>query len=123
MVAELLEVPSLTFATKVTVEGKRIGIHRQTATGYDQVEADLPALISVTAGVVEPRYPTFKGIMEAKKKPVQTFTAADLGLEVGAGQKMVSIVAAQSRTSGQKIEDDGESYLRIVELLEQRKVI
>jgi electron transfer flavoprotein beta subunit len=123
MVAELLDVPSLTFATNVAIEGERITIHRQTATGYDQVEADLPALVSVTAGVVEPRYPTFKGIMEAKKKPVQTYTATDLGVEVGTGQRMVSIVAAQSRASGLKIEDDGESHLKIVELLEQRKVI
>jgi electron transfer flavoprotein beta subunit len=123
MVAELLEVPSLTFATNVAIEGQRITIHRQTATGYDQVEADLPAVISVTAGVVEPRYPTFKGIMEAKKKPVQTYTAAELGVETHSGQRMVSIVAAESRASGLKIEDDGESYLKIVELLEQRKVI
>jgi electron transfer flavoprotein beta subunit len=65
-IAELLDVPSLTFARNVELVDGRIRIERQTDTGYDSVVGDLPLLISVTAGAVEPRYPTFKGIMRAK---------------------------------------------------------
>ena len=121
--AELLEVPSLTFAKKVAVEGNTVKIERQTQTGYDEVESPSPALVSVTAGAVEPRYPTFKGIMQAKSKPVDTVTAGDLGVDVATKQKIVSIRPAPERASGELIEDDGEAHLKIVALLEQAKVI
>jgi electron transfer flavoprotein beta subunit len=121
--AELLEVPSLTFAKKVAVEGDTVKIERQTQTGYDEVESPSPALVSVTAGAVEPRYPTFKGIMQAKSKPVDTVTAGDLGVDVATKQKIVSIRPAPERASGELIEDDGEAHLKIVALLEQAKVI
>ncbi|MEX0946877.1 MAG: electron transfer flavoprotein subunit beta/FixA family protein [Acidimicrobiia bacterium] len=123
MVAEFLDVPALTYATSVQVGDGSVTIHRQTNTGYEVVEASLPAVVSVTAGVVEPRYPTFKGIMEAKKKPVETHTHADLGIPAEIGQKVTTGTAAASRGAGAKIEDDGEAYLKIVELLAQRKVI
>ncbi|HEU4751189.1 MAG TPA: electron transfer flavoprotein subunit beta/FixA family protein [Acidimicrobiia bacterium] len=123
MVAEFLDVPALTYATSVQVGDGSVTIHRQTNTGYEVVEASLPAVVSVTAGVVEPRYPTFKGIMEAKKKPVETHTLADLGIAAEIGQKVTTVTAAASRVAGAKIEDDGEAYLKIVELLAQRKVI
>jgi electron transfer flavoprotein beta subunit len=80
-------------------------------------------VVSVTAGVVEPRYPTFKGIMEAKKKPVETTTVADLGLSPEVEQKVVSIEAAPERQAGVKIEDEGEAFLEIVKKLEEVKVI
>jgi electron transfer flavoprotein beta subunit len=80
-------------------------------------------VVAVTAGVVEPRYPTFKGIMEAKKKTVQSLSVAELGVDRGPAQTVASITDAPGRTAGQKIEDDGESHLAIVALLEQRKVI
>jgi electron transfer flavoprotein beta subunit len=73
--------------------------------------------------VVEPRYPTFKGIMDAKKKPVEVHTLADLGIEPAIDQKVASIADAPSRQAGQTIEDDGEAHLRIVEILESMKVI
>ncbi len=79
-VAELLGWPSLTFAKHVEIGDGKVTIQRQTEAGYDVVEASLPAVVSVTAGVVEPRYPSFKGIMAAKNKPVDECTAADLGL-------------------------------------------
>ncbi len=123
MVAELLGVPALTYATAVTVGDGSVTIHRQTAAGYDIVEAALPAVVSVTAGVVEPRYPTFKGIMEAKKKPVDTLTAADLGIEPRLVQKVVSVEPAPERQAGEIVEDDGDAHLKIVELLEKVKVI
>jgi electron transfer flavoprotein beta subunit len=123
MLAELLDVPALTFAKKVDVDGTMVRIERQTAAGYDKVEASLPALLAVTAGVVEPRYPTFKGIMAAKSKPVDQVTAADLGVDTTCGQAIVSIAPAPERAAGEVVEDDGEAHLRIIEVLEQAKVI
>ena len=63
--------PSVTFAKRVEVDGGTLKVNRQTEAGYDEVECPLPAVVSVTAGVVEPRYPSFKGIMAAKSKPVE----------------------------------------------------
>ena len=123
MIAELLDAPALTYATSVETDGSGITIHRQTADGYDVVEASLPAVVSVTAGVVEPRYPTFKGIMDAKKKPVDTLSLSDLGVETSVGQSVTSITDAPERASGRKVEDEGEAYTEIVSLLEERKVI
>lgn len=123
MIAELLGVPALTYATAVSADGSTVTINRQTLAGYDVVTSNLPAVVSVTSGVVEPRYPTFKGIMDAKKKPVETKTLADLGIEATADQKVISIADAPSRAAGQKIEDEGEAYQAIVALLEERKVI
>lgn len=123
MLAELLDVPALTYANSVEVSDGTITIHRQTAAGYDVVTAALPAVVAVTAGVVEPRYPTFKGIMDAKKKEVETLSAADLGVDTAVAQSVTSVEQAPARQAGIRIEDDGEAHLRIVELLEQKKVI
>ncbi len=123
MLAELLETPALTFATAVDTDGSKVTIHRQTAAGYDVVETSLPAVVTVTAGVVEPRYPTFKGIMDAKKKPMDTVALGDLGAEKSEGQTVKSITDAPERSAGRKIEDEGEAFTEIVALLEQRKVI
>ena len=123
MLAELLDAPALTYATKVELGDGTVKIDRQTAVGYDEVSASLPAVVSVTAGVVEPRYPTFKGIMDAKKKPVETTTLADLGLSPAIEQKVVAIEAALERQAGIKIEDEGEAFLEIVKKLEEVKVI
>ena len=123
MLAELLNAPALTYANFVEVGDGSVTIHRQTADGYDVVTSSLPAVVAVTAGVVEPRYPTFKGIMDAKKKPVETMSLSDLGIEVSDDQKVISITDAQERVAGRKIEDDGDAHLEIVALLEERKVI
>ena len=123
MIAELLEAPALTYATSVETDGSRVTIHRQTAAGYDVVEASLPAVVTVTAGVVEPRYPTFKGIMDAKKKPMETKTVSDLGVVTDSDQTVVSITDAPERSAGRKIVDEGEAFAEIVALLEERKVI
>jgi electron transfer flavoprotein beta subunit len=128
-IAELLGWPALTFAKKVDVDGSSITIERQTEAGYDTVSSSLPAVVSVTAGVVEPRYPSFKGIMAAKNKPIDQVTIGDLGLDAGsvgwagAREAIVSVAAAPQRQAGEKVEDDGEAYLRIVEFLERLKVI
>lgn len=123
MLAELLDVPALTYANQVEAGDGSITIHRQTNTGYDVVGAALPAVVSVTAGVVEPRYPTFKGIMDAKKKEVETLSASGLGVDTSLEQTVTAVEAAAARQAGVKIEDDGDAHLKIVELLEQRKVI
>lgn len=123
MLAELLGAPALTYATKVETADGSVMIHRQTAAGYDVVTASTPAVVSVTAGVVEPRYPTFKGIMDAKKKPIESKTIADLGVETRSAQEVVKITDAPEREAGRKIQDEGEAYVEIVALLEDRKVI
>jgi len=127
--AELLDVPALTFASLVEPIEGGIRIHRQTPDGYDTVEAPLPVLLAVTAGAVEPRYPTFKGIMQAKQKPIDRLTAGDLGLaetevgQAGSGQVVAEVAPVPARQAGEIVEDDGEAYRKIVALLEQAKVI
>jgi electron transfer flavoprotein beta subunit len=126
--AEVLGWPALTFAKQVEVGDGKVKIHRQTEAGYDVVEASLPAVVSVTAGVVEPRYPSFKGIMGAKSKPVDQVTAADLGLDgqvgwVGARQSITNVEQAPARQAGEKFEDDGTGAEKIVAFLENLKVI
>ncbi len=128
-VAELLGLPSVTFAKKVSVDGSTVKVERQTEAGYDDVESPLPAVVTVTAGVVEPRYPSFKGIMAAKSKPVDTLTVADLGLDpsevgaAGAGQEITDVSEAEARSSGEIVEDEGDGGQRIAEFLEELKVI
>jgi len=125
--AEVLGLPSVTFAKSVTVSDGVLKVSRQTEAGYDDVTCPLPAVVSVTAGVVEPRYPSFKGIMAAKSKPVDTVTAADLGVTpvgwAGAGQHIVEVASAPEREAGEIVEDDGEAFNKIVEFLDKLKVI
>ncbi|MSO60457.1 MAG: electron transfer flavoprotein subunit beta/FixA family protein [Ilumatobacteraceae bacterium] len=125
--AEVLGLPSVTFTKKITINGSTLQASRQTEAGYDEVTCALPAVISVTAGVVEPRYPSFKGIMAAKSKPVEQVTASDLGVTPvgwdGAGQKIISVTQAEARQAGEIIEDDGEAFNKIVGFLENLKVI
>ncbi len=123
MMSELLDVPCLSFARSFSVDDGVVTIERQTAAGYDTVTSPLPALVAVTAGAVEPRYPTFKGIMQAKSKPVDTTTAAELGVEPVVTQTIVAVEPVAARAAGEVIEDEGEAYLKIVELLEKVKVI
>jgi electron transfer flavoprotein beta subunit len=124
MLAELLGVPSVTFAKHVEADGTTLKVNRQTEAGYDVVEADLPAVLSVTAGVFEPRYPSLKGIMAAKSKPVDKLTVADLGLDgLEPGEEVVEVQPAEQRKAGEIIEDDGTAAQRIVEFLATQKVI
>jgi electron transfer flavoprotein beta subunit len=128
-IAELLSLPSVTFAKEIAVDGGTVKVQRQTEAGYDEVESPLPAVVSVTAGVVEPRYPSFKGIMAAKSKPVDEVTLADLGIDAGsvgwagAGQEIVEVAKAEEREAGTIIEDDGESHAKVVDFLAELKVI
>lgn len=123
MMSEMLHVPCLSFARNVEVGDGIVTIERQTATGYESVTSPVPAVLAVTAGAEEPRYPTFKGIMAAKSKPIDTTTAADLNVEPMSGQTISSVEPVEARTAGEIVEDDGEGYLKIIEVLEQVKVI
>jgi electron transfer flavoprotein beta subunit len=128
-VAALLGLPSVTFAKEVELADGVVKVQRQTEAGFDEVEAPLPALVSVTAGVVEPRYPSFKGIMAAKSKPVDQLKLADLGIDAGtvgnagAGQAIVAVEDAPAREAGEIVEDDGEAFTKVVAYLENLKVI
>jgi electron transfer flavoprotein beta subunit len=123
MMSEILDVPCLSFARNVEVADGVVTIERQTASGYESVTSPTPAVLAVTAGAEEPRYPTFKGIMAAKSKPIDTTTAAELGVEPVSGQTISSVEPVESRAAGEIVEDEGEAYLKIIELLEQVKVI
>jgi electron transfer flavoprotein beta subunit len=128
-IAELLELPSVTFAKHIEIDGSTAKVQRQTEVGYLEVECPLPAVVSVTAGVVEPRYPSFKGIMAAKSKPVDEVKVADLGFDAsqvgwaGAGQEIVEVAQAEAREAGEIVEDDGEGFAKIVAFLENLKVV
>jgi electron transfer flavoprotein beta subunit len=126
--AELLGLPSVTFAKSVAVDGTTVRVERQTEAGYDEVTCPLPALVTVTAGVVEPRYPSFKGIMAAKSKPVTELTVADLGLDgqvgpSGAREEIVAVTATESRGQGEVVADEGDGADRIVAFLESIKAL
>ncbi len=128
-VAEFLGLPSVTFAKAVAVNGATANVQRQTEAGYDEVRCPLPVVVSVTAGVVEPRYPSFRGIMAAKNKPVECLTLADLDIDAGqvgwagAGQEIVSIHDAPTRQAGEVITDEGDAHERILAFLDELKVI
>jgi electron transfer flavoprotein beta subunit len=128
-VAELLGMPSITFAKRVSTDGSTVKVERQTEAGYDDVECPLPAVVTVTAGVVEPRYPSFKGIMAAKSKPVDVVGLGDLGVDpaqvgtAGSRQEIVDVAEAEQRGSGEIVVDEGDGAQRIVAFLEQLKVI
>ena len=124
--ARLLGIPSVTFARSLDVDGGTLRAQRQTEAGYADVEASLPALVTVTAGVGEPRYPTLKGIMSAKSKPVENLTTGDLGIgpeDLGSSQKVTGVSAAPEKAAGQIVEDDGTGAERIATFLQEAKVI
>jgi electron transfer flavoprotein beta subunit len=129
MLAERLGIAALTGARKLTVDGSTLTIERQTEEGYEVVTASAPAVVSVWDTINEPRYPSFKGIMEAKKKPVQTMSLADLGIaadEVGlAGASTVVVEHAKrpGRQGGTRVTDDGEGGLKLVEFLVSEKFV
>jgi len=130
MLAERLGLPQLTFAKEVTADGSgSISIKRLTDDGYQVVEASTPAVVSVVEKINEPRYPSFKGIMAAKKKPVETYGLADLGVDAGevgsagAWSKVESFEAAPPRQAGTVVTDDGEGADKLLEFLASKKFV
>ncbi|MDT7796687.1 MAG: electron transfer flavoprotein beta subunit [Actinomycetota bacterium] len=129
ILAELLGLPQVTYAREVTVDGTTIKAVRETEDGLTHLEANLPAVVSVGEKINEPRYPSFKGIMAAKKKPVETFTIADLGVdagEVGLANAWSTVTEASPkppRTAGEKVEDEGDGGTKVAEYLVGQKLI
>ncbi|MGZ8748782.1 MAG: electron transfer flavoprotein subunit beta/FixA family protein, partial [Mycobacterium sp.] len=114
IVAEYLGLPQLTHLRKVTVEGGKVTGERETDDGVFTVEAALPAVVSVNEKINEPRFPSFKGIMAAKKKEVTTLTLAEIGVEAdevgvaNAGTKVTASTPKPPKTAGEKVTDEGE---------------
>ena len=129
MLAERLGVPQLTLASKVEIDGSAITIHRQTDYGYDKVAGTLPAVVSVVEKINEPRYPSFKGIMAAKKKPVEVLSVADAGIDpaqVGVGAaatEVVSFAQRPPREAGTIVKDEGDGGVKAAEFLAAQKFI
>jgi len=129
MVAERLGVPQLTLAGKVDVDGQSVTIRRVTDDGIATVTGGLPAVISVNEKINEPRYPTFKGIMAAKKKPVQVLTLSDLSLPAGqvglgsAASWVDDFAARPPRQAGQVVKDEGDGGSKAAAFLAERKFI
>ncbi|WP_029115022.1 electron transfer flavoprotein subunit beta/FixA family protein [Mycobacterium sp. URHB0044] len=129
IIAEYLGLPQLTHLRKVTVEGGKVTGERETDDGVFTLEANLPAVVSVNEKINEPRFPSFKGIMAAKKKEVTTLTLAEIGVEsdeVGvenAGSKVLASTPKPPKTAGEKITDEGEGGAKIAEYLVAQKII
>ncbi|HET6212780.1 MAG TPA: electron transfer flavoprotein subunit beta/FixA family protein [Micromonosporaceae bacterium] len=129
MLAERLGIAALTGARKLVVDGATLTIERQTEEGYEVVTAATPAVVSVWDTINEPRYPSFKGIMEAKKKPVQTLSLADLGIPTGtvgfagATSQVVEHSKRPARSAGTKVPDDGTGGVQLVEFLAAEKFV
>lgn len=129
MIAERLGLPQVTYASELTVADGKVTIKRDNDSSTETIEATLPALISVTDQINEPRYPSFKGIMAAKKKPVEQWTLADLGIDAdrvglaNAWTKVVEITKRPPRQQGEIITDEGDGGVRLAEFLASRKFI
>jgi electron transfer flavoprotein beta subunit len=129
MLAERLGVPQVSLARKVEVDGSALRIERMTEYGYDKVESSLPAVISVVEKINEPRYPSFKGIMAAKKKPVETLSLADAGIDAGqvglgaAATEVVSFAKRPPRQAGTVVKDEGDGGTKAAEYLASQKFI
>jgi electron transfer flavoprotein beta subunit len=129
MVADVLGLPELTHARKVTIEGRTVTVERETDDAITVLRADLPAVISVNEKINEPRYPSFKGIMAAKKKPVSTLSLADAGIErsdVGLANATSTVIESTPRpprAAGQLITDEGDGAAKLAEYLIAQKLI
>jgi electron transfer flavoprotein beta subunit len=129
VVAEVLGVPLLSYANKLDISGNAVTIERTAEIGYVKVEGELPALVSITKAINHPRYPSMKGIMGAKKKPIEKLSLADLGLDtniVGGSAAREKVTGATSVSTQRRREihngNEGAAQ-RILEFLIEQKVI
>ena len=128
-VAERLRRPVVSQAAELSLQGGTLSVKRQTEFGYDLIEAPLPAVVAVSDAINEPRYPSLKGIMGAKKKPFDTMSLADLGVDSGdageAGSKteVLALSDPPSRGDARKIEDDGNAAQAIVDFLAEKRLV
>jgi electron transfer flavoprotein beta subunit len=129
MVAEVLGLPALTHAREVAVEGSAVTVKRETDDGVTFLTAELPAVVSVGEKINEPRYPSFKGIMAAKKKPVARLSLADAGIDpsqVGLANALTSVTSSQPKppkSAGEKVEDEGDGGQKVAAFLVGQKLI
>jgi electron transfer flavoprotein beta subunit len=129
LLSERLGIPQLSGARKLTVEGTTAKIERQTDGGYWAVEAPLPAIVSTWDTINEPRYPSFKGIMAAKKKPVVTLSLADLGVDPGtvglanASTQVLDFAGRPPKGEGVKVTDEGDGAEKLVGYLAEQKIV
>jgi electron transfer flavoprotein beta subunit len=127
--ADRLRLPMFSQAAELTVSDGSIRGKRQTEFGYDVIEAPLPAVVAVSDAINEPRYPSLKGIMGAKKKQQDTLSLGDLGVEAGAageeGSKteVYALGDPSPRGDSRKIEDDGSAAQQIVDFLAEKRLI
>ena len=128
-VADRLRRPLISQVAELTVSGSSVTGKRQTENGYDTIQAPLPAVVAVSDAINEPRYPSLKGIMGAKKKPQDVVSLADIGAEAGrageAGSKttVLSLSPPPPRGDSKKIEDDGSAAEQIIAFLEEKKLL
>ena len=120
MISARLGHAQLTFANKVSIDlaANKISINRITESGEVEMEANFPAVVSVVEKINEPRYPSFKGIMAAKKKTISTITGS-----AKSGTEVIEAIAKAPRTAGAKFEDDGTAAEKLVNFLAERKLI
>ena len=131
VVADHLQMPSLTQVIKIDVADGKLVCERQAEYGYDTVEVELPAVISVGDAINEPRYPSLKAIMGAKKKPLETYATADIGIEpdrvgeAGSKTEVLAINPPPAKEPGEIIEDEdtNETVEKIIAWLDERKLI
>ncbi|MGH4025844.1 MAG: electron transfer flavoprotein subunit beta/FixA family protein [Pseudonocardiaceae bacterium] len=129
MVAEVLGLPELTHARTITVADGKVTVERETDDAITVLQAALPAVVSVNEKINEPRYPSFKGIMAAKKKPVAALSLSDVGLDpsevglAGATSTVTGSAPRPPREAGQVITDDGDGAAKLAEYLIGQKLI
>jgi electron transfer flavoprotein beta subunit len=129
MLAERLGAAQLTFARKVEVGDGTVKIERLTDVGYEVIEAPTPAVVSVVEKINEPRYPSFKGIMAAKKKPLTTLTIGDAGIDAskvgldGSGTAVDEVTARPPKQAGQIVKDEGDGGTKLAEFLASQKFV
>jgi electron transfer flavoprotein beta subunit len=128
-VAERLRRPVVSQAAELSLQDGTLSVKRQTEFGYDVIEAALPAVVAVSDAINEPRYPSLKGIMGAKKKPFDTMSLAELAIDPGeageAGSKteVLALSEPPSRGDARKIEDDGNAAQAIVDFLAEKRLV
>jgi electron transfer flavoprotein beta subunit len=128
-VAERLRRPVVSQAAELSLQDGTLSVKRQTEFGYDVIEAALPAVVAVSDAINEPRYPSLKGIMGAKKKPFDTVSLAELGIDPGeageAGSKteVLALSEPPARGDARKIEDDGNAAQAIVDFLAEKRLV
>jgi electron transfer flavoprotein beta subunit len=122
-VAERLRRPTISQASELAVEDGTVTGKRQTEFGYDTIRAPLPAVVAVSDAINEPRYPSLKGIMGAKRKPQETLSAADVGGAVEATTTVVALNPPPARGDSRKIDDDGYGAQAIVEFLAEKRLL